>query len=635
MSFFSSRPQKDPLDDTELDASFQSVQLGESSIGTSISTSNSWAGAPRPPLPGWSMSGTLPPPPPPPLPPISRNDQQSVSSISRRPPGFPGGHGPPSIVSSISDAVSSGSRQNTWGSTPSPPPPPAPSGPPAPPSRAVGFVPRLGRRPPPPPPFDWREYECLGGQSPPPPQISAPVLSSWTGTPLPVPPPSPPPPPQGLHVHNVRPSWDRRVIPPPPPARPNGLWGPPPPPAPALTDDYNERRYANKKFIREGSFHFLGLPREIRDEIYKQLLSRDPPPVIVPGRRSYPPTYKQIAIDLSIFRVNKQVHHEATEWFYGQNTFVIRLSTNMHKNKIKVQYNTPWEAVTYSFTQGRTNLTEPIIESEYEDHYDSLPREPMSQRLHLADAYWPLIRNIRIDIEDFRDQRLFILPPSPLSLRPEEKTRNAILLPLLERLRPMLDAAGENLRVHIHVVSGMLTEYIKKKTTAGFNGTIAEEFITEAFYGKFESLLNTFYEDMLRMVWPFTTGSWQYSITVPSVLNIWTERLKEAVLQDCNRDSRLDEAERERFKTFKEGNVSKDYLWVKRQGRLLVLNRSLYISTGKGKRSAAILERAGFIRSGLSTFFPEGLLDLLPDRTPDISFYLGEIYGPEDIEDWR
>lgn len=97
-----------------------------------------------------------------------------------------------------------------------------------------------------------------------------------------------------------------------------------------------------------------------------------------------------------------------------------------------------------------------------------------SQCLALADTYWPLIRNIRIDIEDFRDKFFFFSYPNSKSFRPQKKTRNVILLPLFDRLRPLLDAAGKGLRVYIHVVSGMISEDFVKRTTLRFHGTTAE-----------------------------------------------------------------------------------------------------------------------------------------------------------------
>ncbi|KAK6335127.1 hypothetical protein TWF718_010565 [Orbilia javanica] len=569
--------------DNDLDVMLESVRLGESS--NFRPTSNPWTGAP-------------PPPPPPPLPPLGSRDL-----ISPRPP-LPG-----------------------WSTAGPPPPPPPPALPPISQNEQRQVQP-LPRHPP--------VYLCsIGGGSTPPlrpirstlqPNDLAKLRKNGWGS---MPPPPPPPPIHGLF--SVAPPLSQPYTPLRRLVQSPGFDGPPPPQAPTFPENYNES-ISPKPKCTKGTFNFLGLPREIRDEIYNLILSREPPPIITPGRRSYPQTYKQISIASSLFRVNRQIHYEATEWFYGKNTFVIRLSTDIHKNKISVQYNTPWESVAYSFTDGIC-LTAPVIESEYDGHYDSLPQDPMSQRLGLSDNYWPLIRNIRLDIEDFREHRYFVLPPSIIGLRSQKKTRNSILLPLFHRLRPLLEAAGRDLRLYINIVSG--TASVAKRVAVGFNGTTADMVAAGAQYTSSELLLRTFYEDMLRMAWPFTTGPWQHSITVPTLLGIWREEIQNSVLEDCNMSHGLSEAEIERFRLFEEGHISQNYLWVRRQGRLLVLNRYLYNASGRGKRSAAILERAGFIRSGLSQYFGEGTLDLMPDRSPDLAFLDGDIYGPENIEEWR
>ncbi|KAK6529393.1 hypothetical protein TWF281_008569 [Arthrobotrys megalospora] len=614
----SSSPRATALDDTDLEVSLESVHLGEPGTRSHPhSSSSSWSGAPPPPpppgpwelpsgpphcLPGWATAGP-PPPPPPPLPLLHRNDQWPVPPRPQPPRGFQYGCSWLGQYAAATTTPLSG--------LPPPPPPP--------PSMTAAFV--IGPPPPPPAPTNWRELGRVLEFPPAPPPPAPP--SSWSGPPPPPPPPPPPLlgrpsyPPFSITKKRLGESpspWKDRFQPLPPP----------PPPFPEWDLRYRETK---PKPVIKGSFNFLGLPREIRDEIYSYFLSRDPPPIVTPRiRRGYPTTYKQMALNLSLFRVNKQIHQEAAECFYGQNTFVIRVSTDIHKNKITVQYTAPWESITYSYTDS-VALTAPLIESEYDGHYDSVPRDPSNQRLFVPHTYRHLFRNIRIDIEDLREERLFMLPLNMLTLRPSKKTSSAVLLPLLIRLRPLFDAAGKNLRVYVHVVSEMISGKIEARAHTQFHGTTAAMVTDGAQYTEFELLLRTFYEDMLRMVWPLTTGSWQYSITMPSILDVWTEEMKEAVLKDCDKDSELSEKEKGRFESFELGELSREYEWVIRQGRLLALNRYLYKMTGRGKRSAAILERVQHIRTGLSQFFGEGVLDMLPDRTPTFADYAESILG--------
>ncbi|KAK6353926.1 hypothetical protein TWF730_008346 [Orbilia blumenaviensis] len=637
-----SPPHEVSRDSTDLDVLLGSVSLGDLISSTQAHPPDLLPTAPvvsSPPahlLQAWSLTGAPPPPPPPPLPPAPHSDRLAAALA-------PGTRLPP-------DVLLSGPLPTSWPGAPPPPPPPPPP---------QGFH-NLGPG-----------WSCIGPPPPPPP----PPPPSWHLAPAPPPIlPHRPLTPGYSVVREGSPGlespWDsihqaiklRRSTPSPNyltpsnptpwtksmswanPDLPTGVdsieafnawvdsWDTtaqslPPPPHPSDLTTIKGK----PKFTRNGPFNFLGLPREIRDEVYGYLLSRDPPPVIAPGSRHYPPIYKQISINLSIFRVNRQIHQEAAECFYGRNTFVIRLSTDIHKKRATVQYSAPWESLTYSLTDNFT-LTAPVIQSEYDGHYDSVPDDPISQPLSLSERYWHMFRNIRLDVEDFREEQFFIEPPHLLAWHPQKKTKNAILVPLFHRLQPLLDAAGAGLKLYIHVVSGMISDNIKRKAK-NFKGTTADMVAAGAEYTTFELLLRTFYEDMLRTVWPFTTGAWQYSITTPSILNVWTEEIEEATLEDCRTDSGLNEQEKENFKRFRRGEVSQDYYWVRRQGRLLALNRFLYNFSGRGKRSKAILERVDYIRTGLSQLFGEGILDMLPDRTPDMSFYDGNILGIPDIDD--
>lgn len=104
---------------------------------------------------------------------------------------------------------------------------------------------------------------------------------------------------------------------------------------------------------------FLRLSRELRDEIYKYLVLFTPPPIPFPLDRSqkdeiYITTHKREKLDLSIFRVNQQIHSEATEIFYRLNTFSIQVTTNLHKDLgcgsmyLEVFWEAPWESIGYT-----------------------------------------------------------------------------------------------------------------------------------------------------------------------------------------------------------------------------------------------------------------------------------------------
>ncbi|KAK6529605.1 hypothetical protein TWF281_008774, partial [Arthrobotrys megalospora] len=110
--------------------------------------------------------------------------------------------------------------------------------------------------------------------------------------------------------------------------------------------------------------HFLTLPRELRDQIYTYLLVS--PPRLSRNRKykSYTDqfqtlelssTYKIRCRNLSLFRVNRQIHDEASEIFYKKNIWPIRIVMARQcaqpldcRDGFHVAYEAPWEEVAYS-----------------------------------------------------------------------------------------------------------------------------------------------------------------------------------------------------------------------------------------------------------------------------------------------
>ncbi|KAK7961836.1 uncharacterized protein PG986_002661 [Apiospora aurea] len=80
---------------------------------------------------------------------------------------------------------------------------------------------------------------------------------------------------------------------------------------------------------------FWGLPRELRDMIYRQLvLAPDPIPLRLLGYCDGMPVvyegmqaYKPLPLDARLLRTSKQVHAEAAKVLYSENTFRVRDAT--------------------------------------------------------------------------------------------------------------------------------------------------------------------------------------------------------------------------------------------------------------------------------------------------------------------
>ncbi|KAK6343718.1 hypothetical protein TWF730_011307 [Orbilia blumenaviensis] len=131
---------------------------------------------------------------------------------------------------------------------------------------------------------------------------------------------------------------------------------------------------------------FLRLPREIRDEIYKFLLIFDPPARIRSADLELPdpPKFEVVSVPNTILRVNKQIHSEAAEIFYGFNTFSVRISTlslprwgvSRRLDPCTIEYTAPWE--TMAFNCRRAHSLE-----EIDDPYEPLAGYEPDNQLNL------------------------------------------------------------------------------------------------------------------------------------------------------------------------------------------------------------------------------------------------------------
>ncbi|KAJ6256192.1 prion-inhibition and propagation-domain-containing protein [Drechslerella dactyloides] len=199
-------------------------------------------------------------------------------------------------------------------------------------------------------------------------------------------------------------------------------------------------------------FPLLRLPREIRDEVYKYFVLIDAPIEFETLRifRIFPP-----ALDLSIFRVNKQIHDEASGIFYSQNTFPIKLAINRTRSPgsplyaygFTVKYIAYWEEFTFHF---RTDEPEMV----YGPNCRIGQRDKVIAEddivLFPAPRYRHLLRRVRIAVLDNRKWRR----SKPFDLKTYEDLRalgRTILIPLASRLNTVMADSGENLTVIIEV----------------------------------------------------------------------------------------------------------------------------------------------------------------------------------------
>ncbi|KAF3170546.1 hypothetical protein TWF225_004217 [Orbilia oligospora] len=307
---------------------------------------------------------------------------------------------------------------------------------------------------------------------------------------------------------------------------------------------------------------FLGLPREIRDEVYKYLLLFEPTPkttsltplarAMLMAQRDKPVFRKPVSVQNAILCVNKQIHDEAAEIFYGFNTFAVRIKSVNHSGfqdyrhprfqRFNLIYIAPWESLTFdcrakspwedpagewgnglgirqsegtrlpfeSENEGvRTNIpwgysySETIDDSfEKSIHPIKLLNAYEARTLKLpAIRYRHLIRRIELDIESQFPQ----LEASNELCYSTEYLR-LMLLPALNRLENSLEDGGRNVEVEVKV-SGLIFEVDWEKGAASFLRAGDSE---RALHIK-KQLEKKMYTTLCRFLWPLTTMRWKSS----------------------------------------------------------------------------------------------------------------------------
>ncbi|EPS42162.1 hypothetical protein H072_3986 [Dactylellina haptotyla CBS 200.50] len=328
---------------------------------------------------------------------------------------------------------------------------------------------------------------------------------------------------------------------------------------------------------------FLSLPREIRDKIYSYtVLFNDPlftQEAIEDICRRQSPTVHTFSnfpvVDLSVLRVNKQIHEEASLVFYTQNVFSVKVVTEAYKSYnepkqcFRARWTTPWEDIAYEFTEEGGlghfcpgdyggKLGNEIIQDEVKTYiYPSL-------------RYRHLLRKIRIEvidtcfIQNFGQQNqsprrsICVAKRQGLKgllrgtgLRKPTTSSNklplrSIFMPLACRLRCLLAACNGKVKVDIKVSSNMVEN--------------------------FDDLSARMYKDLVELASPFTQGYQTANIDLQIPFeeeyefDPKYEGLKEKVLKNCNRDRRI-ETDGQRFEDI---DVELMLHWRLLKGRLVI-----------------------------------------------------------------
>ncbi|KAF3291413.1 hypothetical protein TWF970_000626 [Orbilia oligospora] len=321
---------------------------------------------------------------------------------------------------------------------------------------------------------------------------------------------------------------------------------------------------------------FLELPRELRDEIYQLVLLHGFNPrrygqrghERTRGRRlSSPPNFSS----LSILRLNKQIHDEASWVFYTQMVFPIRIVAKWSDREFDncdVEYTAPWEVIHYQYRKGRYYYTPSI--RRYISYMSSgfnlcAPREtcPRGRRFP-SPEYSHLIRKIQINLDvqfSFYDQLKFF-PDSPVQQGPRPDCTK-ILLFACQRLEDSLD--------------GPLRQYIPggeiNVTVRGDGDAICLQGL-QTHEGGFatkdlQRARNCAFREVIQTTYPLMNCLWKPEVNWVTRIETDSPNLVEEVIEECTREWRGREDWRRRILVLPSPKFGKIY-WVVISGRLML-----------------------------------------------------------------
>ncbi|KAF3282850.1 hypothetical protein TWF970_001585 [Orbilia oligospora] len=324
-------------------------------------------------------------------------------------------------------------------------------------------------------------------------------------------------------------------------------------------------------------FPFLSLPRKIRDEIYKYIVifhhqQFRPNLTYNPSPRFEVPIFKGVAFTpasqgggLAILQVNKQIHSEATQCFYNYNAFPIQIVIDGGVYNggddcaLLMTCTTPWEDLTYEFTESKDPDQEPSRAYQPSTYYNKNPLD--SEHIHAASkpilplpCYRNLIRRFNIEIID---TGRFDLANGQSPMTPEKLRQ--VLTPFTARIRDLLADCGDRVHMEIDLISPLFSIHESEWETR-FH--LDEEY-------------RWHYRQLIEIAWPLTNGCWSYTLKTPQICeNPFVQRIKEETLELCDEtpDSQRDEAE---MAFLGLPDLSSNRVFAMNKGRLVVTRQGL------------------------------------------------------------
>ncbi|KAK6532551.1 hypothetical protein TWF281_006736 [Arthrobotrys megalospora] len=284
---------------------------------------------------------------------------------------------------------------------------------------------------------------------------------------------------------------------------------------------------------------FLNLPREIRDEIYSYLLHFNVSPDPEHQIRSFPwERFDRLGLELSILRVNRQIHDEAAQILYGRNVFPLRICVegsgfrDNHDHWFAVSYETLWEEIEYNCRLGGGGRKE-----NPNDQPNLWFKKITDSRFNMQPAprYRRLLRRFAVSVRDYRAIHwVEELPSSEDSTRRNAMVLRSILEPLDHRLASLVTDESQILDLDITIQRCVY----------------AENYPFLAVYGP-RALDESFFRQLVYLVWPLTNGQRTYRLKMASEqdgIECLFERVKEEAFRQCSLEPRRSEAGTAEFK---------------------------------------------------------------------------------------
>ncbi|KAF3905775.1 hypothetical protein AA313_de0204119 [Arthrobotrys entomopaga] len=344
---------------------------------------------------------------------------------------------------------------------------------------------------------------------------------------------------------------------------------------------------------------FLTLPPELRNQIYKYLLIFNIPPLPPPPHHlSYYIDIPTPSLHVSILRVNRQIHDEASRILYSYNVFPVRVKTMGGSFRdwddslvfYDVTYQTFWETVQYR----NTPPWDKPPKYYHDTQHGSFPFTRISSASEISippfERYRHLLRWFHIAIIDLsvsaasksfnnNNNNNNNNPPSPHSNNKVEekkegegegeevkyrKLSRSILMPFITtRLKPLL---YDHNNTQNSTASANIELYPKfLHPTPSKPGPMPYESFNEQVI---KCINPAVFKELAYLVHPLTTLPWTWNITLQHPAGERFEVYKKDAWAECDADEGWSEAEVGRFG---ERELEVGYSWAMEEGKLVAV----------------------------------------------------------------